>query len=310
MRSPRATDARKVPRHRSLLGAFALAVCFAVPAGTTTAFAVAFGSSRGPVARAVSAHQKAGRPHRRHAHHVVRCAKRSSFHSHGGHVHHKHRPTNCSKRESGKHGTSKRGSGKRGGTGEQRGGSHHAKSGQPTRHNAKRPAPGGIRRAAAGGSCPGADLRPGQGNIEAVRTATLCLIDRERSTDGEQPLQPNAHLQQAAQAHTESMAFGNYFEHDGPAGDTPLSRMVAAGYIYSSRIGYEIGENIGWGTIRLATPRAIVAAWMASPGHRANILDAHFRDTAVGVSPHPPSSLAQGQAGAIYTQDFGVITTG
>jgi hypothetical protein len=49
----------------------------------------------------------------------------------------------------------------------------------------------------------------------------------------------------------------------------------------------------------------MVAAWMSSPGHRANILDPRFRDTAVGVSPHPPSSLARGQAGAIYTQDFG-----
>ena len=49
---------------------------------------------------------------------------------------------------------------------------------------------------------------------------------------------------------------------------------------------------------------------MASPGHRANILDAHFRDTAIGVSPHVPSSLGQGQPGGIYTQDFGVIITG
>ena len=48
---------------------------------------------------------------------------------------------------------------------------------------------------------------------------------------------------------------------------------------------------------------------MASPGHRANILDAHFRDTAIGVSPHVPSSLSQGQPGGIYTQDFGVIIT-
>ena len=59
--------------------------------------------------------------------------------------------------------------------------------------------------------------------------------------------------------------------------------------------------------MRWRTPRAIVAAWMASPGHRANILDARFRDTGIGVSPHPPASLADGQAGAIYTQDFGVI---
>ena len=300
MRSPRATDARKVPRHRSLLGALALAVCFAVPASATTAFAGAFGPSGSPVARAASAHRKAHRPHRRHAHHLVRCAKRSSFHSRGGHVHHKHRPTNCSKR----------GSGKRGGRGKRRGGSNHSKSGQRTDHHARRHASGGVKRAAAVDSCPGADLRPAQEDIEAVRTATLCLIDRERTIHGEQPLQPDGHLQQAAQAHTESMAFGNYFEHDGPGGDTPLSRMIAAGYIYSSQIGYEIGENIGWGTFSLSTPRAIVAAWMASPGHRANILDAHFRDTAIGVSPHVTSSLSGGQPGGIYTQDFGVIITG
>ncbi len=46
---------------------------------------------------------------------------------------------------------------------------------------------------------------------------------------------------------------------------------------------------------------------MASAGHRANILDPRYRETGIGVSPHPPASLAHGQAGATYTQDFGVI---
>ncbi len=142
-----------------------------------------------------------------------------------------------------------------------------------------------------------------------MRAATLCLVNRERTANGVSPLQADSALELSAQRHTESMAFGDYFEHVGPDG-TPASRMRAAGYIYSSRIGYEIGENIGWGTLWLATPRAIVAAWMASPGHRANILDPSFRDTGIGVSAHPPASLAHGQAGGIYTQDFGVITTG
>jgi uncharacterized protein YkwD len=154
-------------------------------------------------------------------------------------------------------------------------------------------------------SCPGADLRPTEKDLGRIRAATLCLVNRERAGQGERPLAPNQRLGQAAQAHTESMAFGDYLKHDGPRGETPLSRMRATGYISSSQIGYEVGENIGWGTLWEATPRAIVAAWMASPGHRANILDARFRDTAVGVSPHPPSSRARGQAGAIYTQDFG-----
>jgi uncharacterized protein YkwD len=147
-------------------------------------------------------------------------------------------------------------------------------------------------------------------NLARVRVATLCLINQERAQHGEPALQTNAKLEQAAQGHTEDMAFGNYFEHVGPHGDTPLSRMFASGYIPSHRVGYTIGENIAWGTLGLATPRAIVNAWIASPEHLANILNAQYRDTAVGVSANPPASLAGGQAGAIYTQDFGVIITG
>ncbi len=156
----------------------------------------------------------------------------------------------------------------------------------------------------------GATLRPGPEDIEAVREATLCLINRERVSHGERALTLNGKLQHAAQGHSESMASNDYFSHEGPGGSTPLSRMRAAGYIYSSKIGYEVGENIAWGTLSLATPQAIVEAWMNSPGHRANILDPNYRDTGIGVSPHPPAARAEGQTGGIYTQDFGVIITG
>jgi uncharacterized protein YkwD len=154
--------------------------------------------------------------------------------------------------------------------------------------------------------CAHTQLTPTAQNIKLIRAVTLCLINRERVAHGERPLRPNRRLRRAAQAHTDSMAFGDYFEHVGPAGQTPLARMRGAGYI-SSRAGYEVGENIAWGTLSLATPRAIVATWMASPAHRANILDPRYRETGIGVSPHPPAALAHGQAGGIYTQDFGVI---
>ncbi len=155
------------------------------------------------------------------------------------------------------------------------------------------------------GSCPGADMQPTSADLSVIRSVTLCLINRERAADGERRLAPDARLQHAAQAHTDSMAFRDYFEHNGPHGETPLSRMRAAGYELSSHVAFEVGENIGWGTLWEGTPRAVVAAWMASPGHRANILDARFRSTGIGVSTHPPFSLAGDQAGAIYTQDFG-----
>ena len=104
------------------------------------------------------------------------------------------------------------------------------------------------------------------------------------------------------------MAFGDYFQHVGPGGQTPLARMRASGYIRGARAAFAVGENIAWGTLWLASPRAIVAAWMASPEHRANILNPRFRDTAVGVSPHVPTAMGHGQRGAIYTQDFGVVS--
>jgi uncharacterized protein YkwD len=169
---------------------------------------------------------------------------------------------------------------------------------------------GGRYRSTASRTCANAQLVPTRSNLTLIRAATLCLINRERTTRGERPLRPNGRLRRAAQAHSESMAFGDYFEHVGPRGQTPLARMRAVGYISSKRVGFEVGENIAWGTLYLASPRAIVASWMASPGHRANILDSRYRETGIGVAPHPLASRADGQPGAIYTQDFGVITTG
>ena len=231
-----------------------------------------------------SGHAKRGAAH---ANHKTLHAKRTSFHSSAGHPHHSTRPAGCRPARK-RHTTA----------------THHN-----SRHpSAKRPAHRSPA-AAHSSSCPDSDLRPNEQDLERIRAATLCLVNRERTGRGESPLSENAHLNQSAQSHTEDMAFGGYVEHVGPHGDTPLSRMRSSGYIYSSNIGYEVGENIAWGTLWLATPRSIVAGWMASSGHRENILDARFRDTGVGVSPHPPSGLARGQAGGVYTEDFGVIIT-
>jgi uncharacterized protein YkwD len=186
---------------------------------------------------------------------------------------------------------------------------------RPTAHHQathRRHAPGRRvrRRARRRRACANTGLTPSWQDLQLIRAATLCLINRERVTRGEAPLRPNAHLRHAAQGHSDSMSVDDYFEHyggGGPGGGSPLSRMRAAGYISSSRVGFEIGENIAWGTRAMSTPRAIVAAWMASPPHRANILDSSYRETGIGVSPKPPAAFAEGQPGAIYTQDFGVI---
>jgi len=169
-------------------------------------------------------------------------------------------------------------------------------------------AAGNAHAHATNWTCTDAGLMPTKHDIVRMRAAVLCLINRERVARGEHSLQVNAHLQRAAQLHTFSMAFRDYFEHRGPGGQTPLTRMRKSGYIRGAHSAFAVGENIAWGTSYLATPRAVVAAWMASPDHRANILNPRFRDTAIGVCAHVPRAMGHGQRGAIFTQDFGVVS--
>lgn len=271
----------------------ALCLCAGGPALSTLGARVASADAHGKPMRL------AARVHR------APCAKRSGHRSEGANVHHPRRAAGCGKRRSGA----------RHPAGTQRKLLHPAKAPRRPHRAAARgalagyaplpPAPG-----TGAGPCPDTALAPSAGDLDRVRTSVLCLINRERAAHGEIRVVPDARVQSAAQAHTQSMAVQDYFEHVGPRGETPLSRLRETGYIYSSRIGYEIGENIAWGTLWRATPRAIVAAWMGSPDHRANILDARFRSTGIGVCPHPPSFLAHHQPGAVYTQDFAVLITG
>ncbi len=155
--------------------------------------------------------------------------------------------------------------------------------------------------------CQNTELMPEAGNLELVEAATLCLVNQERARNDELPLQANVQLTQVAQAHSEAMVSEDYFAHITPDGETQLERVQKSKYIPNEQVGYTIGENIAWGTLYLATPSAIVAAWIASPEHLANILNGEYRDTGIGIDPAVPPSLANAQAGAIYTQEFGVI---
>jgi uncharacterized protein YkwD len=155
--------------------------------------------------------------------------------------------------------------------------------------------------------CQNAEELPESGNLEQIREAVLCLINQVRAQNGETPLTPNRALEQAAESHTDEMIADDYFEHVSPSGVTPVGRDEASGYIPGPTVGYVIGENLAWGTLSLATPQAIVAAWVASPGHLANILEGEYRDTGIGVTPEVPAFLAAGAPGATYAQEFGVI---
>ncbi len=161
--------------------------------------------------------------------------------------------------------------------------------------------------ATASRDCPNANLTPKPGNIESVVAATLCLINNERARFGEPALIEDARLTSAATGHSRDMDARDYFEHVSPGGQTLLMRIRASGFLPNGNAGYTLGENIAWGTLWLASPHSIVKAWMESPGHRANILNRSYRYTGIGVDPNLPHSMSGGQAGGMYTQDFGTI---
>jgi uncharacterized protein YkwD len=161
---------------------------------------------------------------------------------------------------------------------------------------------------AQGEACANTELVPSSTNITQVREATLCLINEQRLQHGELALVESSKLDNAAQAHSEDMVARDYFEHTTPSGEEFQTRIIASGYIPRGA-AYELGENIDTATLSLSTAAATVTAWMNSAEHRDNILNGEFRETGVGVAPAAPAYFAEGQAGATYTQDFGVLAS-
>jgi uncharacterized protein YkwD len=155
--------------------------------------------------------------------------------------------------------------------------------------------------------CQNTELVPAAGNLPVVSAAVLCLINRVRAEHDESPLRPSYQLEEAAESHCQELIADDYFAHVSPSGETPVDRIQETGYVPSPSDGYVIGENLAWGTYVLATPQSIVAAWIASPGHLANILETQYRDTGIAIAAAVPESLGEGNPGATYAQEFGVI---
>jgi uncharacterized protein YkwD len=156
--------------------------------------------------------------------------------------------------------------------------------------------------APAADACQGGARPPTTLTVDAARHTVACLINQRRHHHHLRRLREDAALLQAGQEHSDAMASENFFAHDGSDG-TPLSRASWAGYGQgASRWG--VGENLGFGTGRLGTPKAIVRAWMRSAIHRAAILSKRWRQIGVGVTVGSPMGV-DGKGMATYTVDFG-----
>lgn len=114
---------------------------------------------------------------------------------------------------------------------------------------------------------------------EAYELEVIRLVNLERTSRGLHPLIRNSSLTSAARAHNQDMIANDFFDHIGSDGSTPAQRACAHGFApYYGSTCY-IGENIAGG---YTTPASVVNGWMDSSGHKANILNATYREIGVG----------------------------
>jgi uncharacterized protein YkwD len=117
----------------------------------------------------------------------------------------------------------------------------------------------------------------------------LRLINIEREKAGLHKLVMDAKLEKAAYFKSNDMLINNYFEHISPVhgGMVDIVAMHDVPYRH-------LAENIA---SDYTTAKKVVDGWMASPGHRRNILSPNLNKVGIGV-------VARTEYGYLWTQLF------
>ena len=122
--------------------------------------------------------------------------------------------------------------------------------------------------------------------VLAYEAEVIRLVNAERAKAGLSPLTANWELSRIARYKSQDMRDNNYFSHTSPTYGSPSTMIRSFGLHFRAS-----GENIAMG---YTTPAAVVAGWMNSSGHRANILSASYTQIGVGYVA----------AGSYWTQMF------
>lgn len=104
----------------------------------------------------------------------------------------------------------------------------------------------------------------------------LQATNTQRANNGQTGLTINSQLNSAAQAKANDMVTRNYWSHTTPDGQQPWVFINNTGYKYS-----KAGENLAYGFV---TSVDTINGWMNSAPHRANILDAAFKEVGFGIA--------------------------
>lgn len=130
----------------------------------------------------------------------------------------------------------------------------------------------------------------------AIERALLSEMNAARARHGRAPLRADAQLTRPARAHSGYLLRTGRFTHDGPGGAPFFKRLYAAGSAPSRSMSENIAQASGCG---VGIARQTVGMWMASPGHRANLLNPRYRFVGSGVA------AAAGCSFSLVTADYG-----
>ncbi len=124
-------------------------------------------------------------------------------------------------------------------------------------------------------------------SLTTIIDSVFLLTNRERVRASLTPLRRNADLARVAQLQAEQMAAAGKLAHDLPGARYPTlaSRLKLIGYQYRS-----VGEIVAEG---YTSGAALMAGWMTSAPHRANLLSVRYTETGVG--------MARARSGRTYT---------
>ncbi len=118
--------------------------------------------------------------------------------------------------------------------------------------------------------------------------------NKERTKGNLAPLKENTKLSMSAEKKVNDMFAKQYFEHVSPSGVGVSDLGQSVGYEYII-----IGENLALGNFK--DDKAVLLAWMNSPGHRANIMNKNY--TEIGV--YAKKGMFEGKETWLAVQHFG-----
>lgn len=108
-----------------------------------------------------------------------------------------------------------------------------------------------------------------------LRRQVLDEVNHERASRGSPRLEADPCLEEAAQAYARRTLDDRRLEHVDADGHRAMERVRDRGCAFRS-----LGENLASGP---TTAAEVVAGWMASPGHRRNLLEPTFTRMGLGV---------------------------